>query len=333
MQSNNFWKKLKRPVMTVAPMSGVTDEPFRQMLLKLGRPDVFWTEFVSVDGLFSEGKEKLLPILKFAKSEHPIVAQVFGAKPELFEKAAKLIKKLGFDGIDINMGCPNRDIEKQGGGAALIKNFNLAKNIIRAAKKGAALSSAKASAGKEMPVSVKTRIGYSKDEIDKWISVLLKEDLAALTVHFRTRKELSKPPAHWDLAEKIVKLRDKISPETLIFGNGDVKSLAEAKKLARETGLDGIMIGRGILANPWLFSEKSPTPPQRLDAIIKHAEIFEKLNKHNIDKKGELKNFSSIKKFFKSYCSGFSGAKDLREKLMSARSSAEIKKIIKDFLN
>lgn len=318
----NFWKKLKRPIMTLAPMSGITDEAFRLMLLKHGRPDVFWTEFVSVDGLFSRGKEVLLKNFKFTKAEHPIVAQIFGADPELFEKAAAMVKKLGFDGVDINMGCPNKDIEKYGAGAALIKNPDLAKQIIRAAKKGAG----------KIPVSVKTRIGYKEDEIDKWIRSLLEENLAALTVHLRTRKEASKPPAHWELAKKIVKLRDKISPETLVFGNGDVRSLKEAHQLAKKTGLDGIMMGRGILENPWLFSDKIPAPRERLNAIIKHAEIFQKLNKDNLDKRGRIKNFASIKKFFKAYASGFDGAKDLRERLMKTKNLTEARKIIENFL-
>jgi nifR3 family TIM-barrel protein len=324
---SNFYQKLKKPILALAPMSGVTDEAFRRMLLKLGRPDIFWTEFVSVDGLFSSGREELLHDLKFIKKEKPIVAQVFGAKPELFEKAARLIKKLGFDGIDINMGCPNHEIEKIGAGAALINNSKLAAQIIRAAKKTG------------LPVSVKTRVGYKIETIDDWIPALLAEKPAALIVHFRTRSAMFKGQANWALAKPIIKLRDKISPQTLIFGNGDVKSREEAEKLARESGLDGVMVGRGVLQNPWFFSDTSarvsvpagPTPPQRLAAVIKHAKLFEKLNQHKLDKNGKLKNFSSIKKFFKSYCSGFSGAKDLRESLMLAKSATEVKKIIKTF--
>ena len=154
--------------MTMAPMSNITDAAFRRMLLKFGRPDVFWTEFVSVDGLFSKGRESILKILKFSPAERPIVAQIFGTEPDLFEKTAELIKKLGFDGIDINMGCPNKDVEKRGAGAALIKNPDLAKQIIVAVKRGAG----------KLPVSVKTRIGYAKNEIAEWIPVLLKENLA-----------------------------------------------------------------------------------------------------------------------------------------------------------
>ena len=311
---SNFWKKLKRPIMTVAPMLGVTDEPFRRMLLKHGRPDVFWTEFVSVDGLFSRGRAKLLPYLKFVPSEHPIVAQIFGANPDLFEKAAALIKDLGFDGIDINMGCPNGDVEKHGAGAALIKNPKLAKEIIRATKRGAG----------KLPVSVKTRIGYAKDQTATWLPVLLKENIAALTVHLRTRNEKFQVPAHWELAKKIVKLRDRLAPETLIFGNGDVESLTQARDLSKKSGLDGIMIGRGVLENPWFFSKRSPNIRERLGSLVKHAEIFDKI--------GNPRNFNSIKKYFKGYITEFAGAKHLRDRLFRAKSTIEIKKITKDFL-
>jgi nifR3 family TIM-barrel protein len=307
---NNFWKKIKSPVMALAPMSGVTDESFRLMLLKFGRPDVFWTEFVSADGLFSKGKDYCLGLLRFSDKERPIVAQLFGGNPDYFEKAAKVVAELGFDGIDINMGCPDSDIEKRDGGAALIRNPALAKKIIRATKKGAG----------KIPVSVKTRIGYDKNEIAKWVPELLKENIAALTVHFRTRNEMYRAKAHWELAKEIVKLRDKYAPETLILGNGDVESLPEARKLVKETGLDGIMIGRGILKNPWLFSERAPSVQERLDAVLEHAEIF------------ESKNFDAIKKYFHAYVKNFKGAKELRDKLMKTKNKIEVKKITRDFL-
>ncbi len=303
-------------------MSGVSDEAFRQMFLKYGKPDVFWTEFVSADGLFSKGRDYCLEILKFLPKERPIVAQVFGGDPLYFEKAASEIVKLGFDGIDINMGCPDSDIEKKGGGAALIKNPGLAKEIIRGAKKGAG----------KIPISVKTRIGYNKNQIAEWIPALLEENIAALTVHFRTRKEMSAPPAHWELAQEILKLRDRIAPETLILGNGDVKSLAEAHKLINETGLDGVMIGRGLLGNPWFFSGKSPLLSERLNAVIEHAEIFDNLHKKDIGKDGCCKQFESIKKHFHAYTKGFKGAKELREHLMKVKNTLETRKAMENFL-
>jgi nifR3 family TIM-barrel protein len=317
-----FWKKLKRPIMSVAPMSGITDEVFRRMLLKCGRPDVFWTEFVSVEGLFSKGHDKFIEDLKFLKKEHPIVAQVFGANPNLFNKTVAIIKNLGFDGIDINMGCPNKDIEKYGAGAALIKNPDLAKQIIRATKRGAG----------KFPVSVKTRIGYSKNQIEEWLPVLLGEKLAVLTVHLRTRKEMYKVPAHWELAKEIVKLRDRLAPDTLIFGNGDVKSLAEAHRLAKETGLDGIMVGRSVLGNPWFFSGRTPDTRERLDAISEHIKNFERLNKTSPNEKTRTKNFIFIKKFLKSYATKFKGAKYLRDCLMKVENGNEAREIIEKFL-
>jgi len=309
----SFWQKLKRPIMTIAPMSDITDATFRQMLLKFGRPDVFWTEFVSVDGLFSRGRKNVIKDLKFAAAEHPIVAQIFGTTPDLFEKAAALIKGLGFDGIDINMGCPNRDVEKRGAGAALIKNHGLARQIIRATKRGAG----------NLPVSVKTRIGYLKNEISEWIPVLLKENLAALTVHFRTRNESYKVPAHWELAKKIVKLRNRYARETLIFGNGDIKSLDQARQMAEKTGLDGIMVGRGVVINPWFFSARTPGVKERLDAVIEHAKIFEKSHQ----------DFHGMNKYFKAYVAGFSGARDLRDRLMKADNAVEVRQITKKFLS
>jgi len=316
----NFWEKLKKPIMSMAPMSGISDEAFRLMFLKYGRPDVFWTEFVSVDGLVSEkGKEYCLNVLKYNKKEKPIIAQIFGSNPLYFEKSAKIIADLGFDGIDINMGCPDRDIEKNGGGADLIKNPELAREIIRATKKGA----------EKIPVSVKTRIGYDENEISKWIPLILKENISVLTVHFRTREELSGPPAHWELAKEVVKLRNKISPKTLVFGNGDVKSLKEAQRLVKETGLDGIMIGRGLLGNIWFFSEKNPTIKERINAIIEHSEIFDNLHKKDMDKNGHYKQFDAMKKHFHAYTKSFRGAKELREKLMKIKNTAQVKEICK----
>ena len=318
-----FWKKLKKPIMVAAPMSGVTDDAFRQMFLKYGKPDVFWTEFVSADGLLSpRGRNYCFKVLEFFKKERPIVAQIFGADPANFEKAAKIVAELGFDGIDINMGCPDRDIEKKGGGAALIKNPDLAKKIIRAVKKGAG----------KIPVSVKTRIGYSKNQIAEWIPALLEENIAVLTVHLRTRKEMYAVPAHWELANEIVKFRDRISPKTLIIGNGDVKSLVEAKKLVKETGIDGIMIGRGVLGNPWFFLAKIPSIPQRLRAVIKHAEIFDSFHKNSVVKNGRYKQFESLKKHFHAYVKDFKGAKDLRENLMKVKNTGEARTVIETFL-
>ena len=318
--AQNFWNKLKRPIFVNAPMANVTDAAFRRMFAKHGHPDVFWTEFVSVEGLLSKGKERILLDLWYEKGEHPIVAQVFGSKPEQFEEAAAIIKELGFDGIDINMGCPDRAVEKQGAGAALIKNPGLAKQIIRATKRGAG----------SMPISVKTRIGYAKNEIKRWIPELLDEDLAALTVHLRTRNEMSDVDAHWELAPAIVALRDEYAPHTLLIGNGDIASLDDARAKIATSGMDGAMIGRGIFGDPWFFSGNTPSIKEKLDAMAIHAKLFEKLY-HSNDPEKRLKNFDVMKKHFKAYSSGFDGAKELRIRLMESDNADEVKKIVKEF--
>src|SRR3989338_1550344 len=369
-----FWKKLAmsrrdldRPILAVAPMDDVTDATFRRIIAKYGKPDMMFTEFVSCDGLCSAGQKNLLPILKFTKKERPIVAQVFGAKPENFYESAKLIKKLGFDGLDINMGCPDKKVIKQGAGAALINNPKLAQEIIRQTKKGARLSGGQAG---EMPVSVKTRIGYDKydkKEFKKWLTALLEEKPSAITIHGRTKKEMSLVPARWDVVAEAVKIRNEFfgnkKDKTLILGNGDVQSVADAKEKARVSGADGVMIGRAVFGNPWLFlnAQKTnfenprrgrptesarlglrdfqnlvfeafePTVKEKLFALLEHTKLFEKINKG--------RRFDVMKKHFKSYVSGFiglpagqAGAKELRKKLMASKNAEEVGKITLFFL-
>jgi tRNA-dihydrouridine synthase len=345
---NNFWLKLPRPIMATAPMANVTDEAFRRMFVECGKPDVFWTEFVSVEGLLSRGRDRLLTDLWFSPGEHPIVAQIFGSKPEQFEAVAPLIKELGFDGIDINMGCPDRGVEKSGAGAALIKTPALAKEIVRALKRGVGASGAGSdSAGSdgEFPISVKTRLGYRDvAEMDEWLPALLEEDLAALTVHLRTRAEMSDFPAHWDLAPKIVAMRDKIAPKTVLLGNGDVQSLADGRAKAKQSGMDGVMVGAGIFGNPWFFSGRVPDVKERLERLVRHTELFEELyrsdNPKTIGQGGRLKNFDVMKKHYKSYTAnhgpdqgGFEGSKELRIRLMDAKNAAEVRQIVLDFLD
>ncbi|MBU2576038.1 tRNA-dihydrouridine synthase [Patescibacteria group bacterium] len=314
-----FWKKLPKPFFCLAPMSDVTDAAFRRIIAKYskenlpasGGPDVMWTEFVSADGLALGNKDEIIKNLKFTAKERPIVAQIFGANPDNIAKAARIIQDLKFDGLDINMGCPDKKVEKQGAGAGLMKDAKLAQKIITAAKKGAL----------KLPISIKTRIGYSKNEIQTWIPALLKTDISALTIHFRTRKEMSRVPAKWHLANEIVRMRDEIAPNTLIIGNGDVSDLEDARAKAKDTGVDGIMIGRGVFGNPWFFSGKTTDTHDKLRVLIEHAKLFEKLCKH--------KSFAVMKKHFKAYISGWDGAKQLRMKLMSAKNADDVEKIIK----
>jgi len=315
----NFWTKLKKPIFAIAPMANVTDAAFRRMFIECGRPAVFWTEFVSVEALLSKGKDRVLVDLWYSEAEHPIVAQVFGAKPEQFERAAAMIRELDFDGIDINMGCPDNDVEKQGAGAALMKNPALAREIIQATKRGAG----------GLPVSVKTRIGYAENELEQWLPPLLGEDLAALTVHLRTRNEMSDVDARWELAPQIVALRNRYAPKTVVLANGDVASLEDARAKAAASGIDGVMVGRGIFGNPWFFSGKIPSISEKLDCMVAHAKLFEEL--YHSNQEDRLKNFDVMKKHFKAYASGFDGAKELRIRLMETENADEVGKIVKEF--
>ena len=315
---NNFWKGLPKPFFVLAPMADVTDAAFRKVIARRAKPDVTWTEFVSADGLVRatpEGKQKLLKDLIYTEGERPIIAQLFGSRPEYMAEAAKLVKELGFDGIDINMGCPDKTIEKQGAGAAMIKSPEKAKEIIRAAK----------SAG--LPVSVKTRIGFNTVQIDEWIPALLSEGISALTVHARTRKEMSKVPARWEFVKQVVELRDKIAPETLIIGNGDVKTIEEGQGRVKETGCDGIMIGRGVFGSPWRFSREgyTPTLKEKAEALLEHIQIFDK-------ELGSTKSFALMKKHFKSYFLGEENIHEFREKLMGSDSAETAQKVLGDFL-
>src|SRR3989344_6014580 len=306
---NNFWQKLNRPFFILAPMADVTDSAFRQIILSCGKPDIFYTEFVSADGLCSEkGKLKLVPHLAFKKNEKPIVAQFFGANPENFYKCAQLAVEFGFDGIDVNMGCPAGKIVKHDSGAGLILNPELAKEIVRETKRGAA------SAGWRMPVSVKTRIGYNKIITEEWISHLIEAKPDAIIIHGRTMKEMSKVPNHWDEIGKAAVLcrKDGIS----IIGNGDIFSYDDGIAKAEQYGLDGIMVGRAIFSNPWFFDPTidpaAKTPKERIELLKKHLGLFTELW-------GKDKHFDVMKKFFKTYISGFDGAKELRTELMKTR--------------
>ncbi len=322
----NFWKNLPKPIFVLAPMADVTDTAFRRVIAKYGKPDVTWTEFVSADGLVratEEGKRKLMKDLIYTEAERPIVAQLFSANPDNMREAAKLCKDLGFDGIDINMGCPDKSIEKQGAGAAMMKDYVKARAIIRAAKEG----------GEGIPVSVKTRVGYNKDELDTWLPELLAENPAVITVHARTRKEMSKVPAQWEYVKRAVSIRDSLGSDTLIFGNGDALSLEDAQRKADETGCDGVMLGRAIFGNPWLFAkpqvimnrEEKDTIKHILKVMVEHTKLFQEFL-------GDVKNFAIMKKHYKAYVHGWDSAKELRAKLMEANSSAEVETTVAEYL-
>ncbi len=337
----NFWQKLPTPFFVLAPMADVTDAPFRQMIAKysahirsdgsVGGPDVMWTEFVSADGLIRatpEGKQKLLADLIYTEAERPIVAQLFSSNEEHMEQAARLCLELGFDGVDINMGCPDKSIEKQGCGSAMIKNPDLAVKIIEAAKRGA-----KSAEVGGIPVSVKTRLGYNKDQLEEWLPRLLATNLAAITVHTRTRKEMSKVPARWERVKRAVEIRNELQgtvPErTRILGNGDALSLADAQLKIEQSGADGVMLGRAIFGNPWLFNPAIHVDAlplaERLRVMVEHTKLFE----------GTLsfKNFSIMKKHYKAYVKDFHGANELRVRLMGQETALQVEEVVDEFLN
>ncbi len=311
-----FWKNLPRPFFALAPMYDVTDAAFRKIIAKYGKPHVFYTEFTSTDGLMSAGREKLLHHLKFSEIEHPIVAQVFGANPEKYKQTAELVNELGFDGLDINMGCPDKNIIKGGSCAALYNNPSLAKEIILASQEGA----------KDMPVSIKIRIGDTKIDWESWIATLLEAKPDAIAIHLRTRKEMSKVPAHWELMPQIVKfIENQTTAETkpIIMGNGDVMNLAEAKEKALTSGCDGVMMGRGIFGNPWLFNEEKPNPTneEKLQALLEHVQIYDEIF-------NGVKPFDIMKRHFKAYIHGFDGANELRTELYECKTAQEVENII-----
>ncbi|MFZ3011794.1 MAG: tRNA-dihydrouridine synthase [Minisyncoccia bacterium] len=328
----NFWTQLHRPFFCLAPMSDVTDIAFRRILAKYGKNRenkdsvVFWTEFVAADGLCNKlAKKKLSHILKFSNSERPIVAQVFGANPENMKQACQYVASLGFDGIDINMGCPDKSVVAQGAGSGLIRTPSLARKIIAAAHAGIK------SAGVRIPVSVKTRIGFNKEEIDTWIPELLKEDISVLTIHLRTVKEMSLVPANWDYIKKIKELIKKSGKEILLIGNGDIESIKDGEAKALKYGCDGVMIGRGIFGNPWFFAGRENvdiSTEEKLNALVEHTHLFEKELS-----RPKYKSFAVMKKHFKAYVNGFEGSKELRIKLMETENAKEVEKIINDFLN
>jgi len=309
----NFWQKLPKPFTVMAPMDDVTDTVFRQIILSAARPDVFFTEFANVDGLVHGANGIPLRKLSFTPNQHPIVAQIWGVNPTNFEKAANMVTKLGFDGIDINMGCPVRDVVKMGAGSGLIGNYDLVKEIIEATKKGAG----------KIPVSVKTRLGKNENIATDWITFLLDQKLAALTVHGRVAKQMSAGIADWEEIGKIVKIRNKIAPQTVIIGNGDVKSYTEVVEKYKKYKIDGVMIGRGVFANPWVFSKDMVDHDKKdyVDLLVRHIDLFEKTW-------GSTKNFNVLKKFFKMYINGFDGASAIRAKLMETKNFDQVRKLL-----
>lgn len=315
--SYDYLKTKPKPFFVLAPMEDVTDTVFRQIIASTAPPDLFFTEFVNVDGLQSVGREKLLPKLQFTERERPIIAQIWGKIPENFYKTAKDLVGMGFDGIDLNFGCPERGVVRNGCCIAMVNNRELAGEIIQAVREGAP----------SLPLSVKTRLGLREVDLS-WPEFLLKQKLNMLTIHGRTAKQMSKVPADWELINKVREIRDATSPSTLVVGNGDVITRAQGLDLAKKYKLDGIMIGRGVFEDPFVFAKPSLwanyTKEQKIELYRKHVELFAKTYKNN-----ERKVYT-LNKFCKIYINGFDGAKELREKFMKAESTEELLSLLNE---
>ena len=329
---NNFWQEIisktgkfengnRKPFFSLAPMEAVTDVIFRHVVAEAARPDVFYTEFTNSASFCSEkGVHSTRGRLHFTKDEQPIVAQIWGSKPENFAQMSKGLAEMGYRAIDINMGCPDKAVIKSGGGSDLIRNPELAGEIIAAAKEGG------------LPISVKTRLGFSRiDEWHDWLKFLLEQDIAVLTVHLRTKKEMSKVDAHFEMIPEILALRDEIAPQTLIQINGDILSVRQGLELAEKyPGIDGIMIGRGVFANPFVFETEAHehSKTELINLLKLHLDIFDEYAT-----RFEIRKFEPLKRFFKIYIREFDGASDLRAKLMETKSTAEVREVLAEFEN
>ena len=313
----NFWSELPRPFFILAPMEDVTDIVFRHVVSEAARPDVFFTEFTNTESFcHPEGIHSVRGRLTFSEDEQPMVAHIWGDKPDQFRETSIQLAKMGFKGIDLNMGCPVANVAKKGKGSGLILRPDVAAEIIQATKAGG------------LPVSVKTRLGYYEiDEWKDWLKHVFEQDIANLSIHLRTRKEMSKVDAHWELIEAIKNLRDEIAPNTLLTINGDIPDRKTGLELAEKYGIDGVMIGRGIFHNPFAF-EKEPrehTSKELLDLLRLHLSLFNKYEKD------EIRQFKSLRRFFKIYVRGIRGASELRHQLMNTQSIAEARALLDEF--
>ncbi|WNS41563.1 tRNA-dihydrouridine synthase [Paenibacillus sp. MMS20-IR301] len=315
--TNNFWRELPRPFFILAPMEDVTDVVFRHVVSRAGRPDVFFTEFANSESYcHPEGHHAVRGRLTFTEDEQPMVAHIWGDKPEYFRQMSIGMAEEGFRGIDINMGCPVANVAENGKGSGLICRPELAAEIIQAAKAGG------------LPVSVKTRLGFTDlDEWRGWLTHILQQDIVNLSIHLRTREEMSKVDAHWELIPEIKQLRDEIAPHTLLTINGDIPDRESGLKLAEEYGVDGIMIGRGIFQNPFAFEQepKEHSSAELLDLLRLHLDLYDEYSSQ------KPRSFSPLQRFFKIYVRGFRGASELRNSLMNTRSTSEVRALLDDF--
>jgi nifR3 family TIM-barrel protein len=304
---------LENQKIFLAPMEDVTDYPFRQVLLKIGRPDVFFTEFVSVDGLVSRGRSHVSHRLEFNIDEKPIILQLWGRDPKKFYEASRLTEELGFEGININLGCPVKKVMKNGCGAALIEEYDIVEKIVEELK------------SIELPISIKTRIGQKSFSRD-WIEFLLKLDIHTLFIHGRTAAQIFSGDADWDSIKEIVDMKEKVNANIKVVGNGDVKSLDQATKYLEKYGVDGVMIGREVLKNPWVFQKKEVKKKEMIDTLLFHLDEME-----NFVQRFPDKGWSSIKKFYYGYLREDEELVSLRNNLFVTNSLEESKNLILDF--
>lgn len=310
----SFWHDLPRPFFALAPLEAVTDVVFRHVVTAAAAPDIMFSEFTNATGWAHAGDKAIGSRLVKTDDEHPLVAQLWGVEPEAMTKLATHCKELGYDGIDINMGCPDTSATNSGGGAGMIRIPDCAADMIAAAKESG------------LPVSVKTRLGYSHlDEWQDWLTHLLRQDVENLTIHLRIRKEMSKVPAHHELIPAIKKLRDYVSPQTLLTINGDIRDREHGMELVRQYGIDGVMIGRGVFANPFCFESTPRTHDKR--ELLKLLRT--QLNLHDHYSQTSLRKFDPLKRFFKIYVREFDGAAELRDKLMHCHTTDEVRLLLK----
>ena len=310
----NIWNELPRPFFILAPMEAVTDVVFRHVVTHAARPDVYFTEFTNATGWVAAGDRAIGGRLVKTDDESPIIAQLWGADPISMEKMAIHCATLGYDGIDINMGCPDSSAVKSGGGSGMIRTPELAADMIAAAKKSG------------LPVSVKTRLGYSRvDEWQDWLTHILKQDVVNLTIHLRTKKEMSKVEAHFELIPDIKKLRDDVAPHTLLTINGDIRDRQHGEELVRAHGVDGVMIGRGIFHNPYAFAAepRSHSREELIGLLRLQLDLHDKYSAEF-----EPRKFEPLKRFFKIYIRDFEGASELRDTLMHTKSTEEVRKVL-----
>ncbi len=322
-------------------MDGVTDDPFRQIVAEIGRPDLLYTEFVNVEGL-ARGAVTMLRHFSYKDAQRPIIAQLYGTEVESFRVAAQIVCALGFDGVDINMGCPAKKVAHRGAGAGLIRTPELAAEIITAVKlgvkdwaEGLSLTEIKTtgkmlraleplviaeSPRRVIPVSVKTRLGYEQSTIEEWAGFLARQDLFAIAIHGRTLKQAYTGEADWSELQKGFTAIREINPETLIIGNGDVTSRADAADKCQRYGCDGALIGRAAIGNPWAFVDYEPTAEERIALAIRHAELFEETLGASA--------FPGYRRHLAAYIKGLPNAAALRNQLMQASDAATVRTLL-----